>query len=392
MSVSLTTVLGPARPGALLRLLARAPEVPPWPEGIECAGGIPIVRLRGTAGERAERHGRLLAPQIRLLLSRYLGLFMGPARARFLETADRLEAFLEDSEREQIAGLHRGLDDLDLDEVRLAATFLDAHKVALCSTIVTRDRRSGRPLFGRNLDFPSFGVAHRLGAVFVTEARDGIPYAAVGWPGLLGVLSGLNREGLALALNLVYGEADAPDGVPLTFAMRRVLARATDLAAAEEILRATRFASSNNVTVCDACGEAAVFEVGPDRFHVRRADGPIGATNHRASCRRLPRPTPLSCSSHFRYRRLGATRAALATRASVPEVIRALRRAAMPFITLQSMVFHPAERAIRLSTGRVPAARGSFTLLDRDTLFGEDGAAIPKHDEKPPQSAQRPQR
>ncbi len=369
MSDFWTRFLGPARPRTLLG--SRPPAPPPFPDEVPRVEGIPLIRLSGTPRERGERHGRLLGAQVRALVRHYLDRFIGPARARFLEISGRLLASLTDEERDEIEGLAHGLAELRPEDARLAATFLDAHKTVYCSNVVATHHRTGRPLFGRNLDFPSYGIAHRLGAVFVHEASDEIPHATVGWPGLLGALSGMNREGLTLALNLVYGESDASDGVPATFALRRVLARAPDLPAAEDLLRRTRFASTNNVTVCDARGRAGVFEVGPGGTTVRTADGPVWATNHFASCRTRPTLSPLSLSSHVRFRKLASRRRVLEERATGTEVIRALRLAAMPMITLQSMVFEPADRTFRLATGRVPAARGRFVRFGRRLLFGE---------------------
>jgi hypothetical protein len=366
---TLNRMLGPARAGLLA--LRPAIPVPAWGNEVPRHEGMPVVRLAGSARARGERLGRLVGPQIEFLLRTYLQPFVGhgPARISFERVAGRLAEAMRPEEHAELEGVAAGAG-VSLETMRLGTAFLDAHKVALCSTVVVPDRRTGRPLFGRNLDFVSFGVADRLGLVLVHEPEAGIPFVSVGWPGLLGVLSGLNREGLAIALNLVYGEEDADEGVPLTLALQRVLTEATTLEEADRRIRETPFASCNNVTVCDAGGRAAVYEVGPGRLDRRDlAADPLLATNHLASCRVLPDGTPMSVSSHGRYRLLRGMRGSIRRRASLGEVRRALRRVAVPWINLQSMIFDPARRELWLSMGRVPAARGTFVRFPASSLW-----------------------
>jgi hypothetical protein len=161
--------------------------------------------------------------------------------------------------------------------------------------------------------------------------------------------------------------------VPAPLALQRALRTAGDVDAAIEVLSGLRFASTNNLTLVDARGRAAVLEVGPGRFHRRDLDGVLLATNHFASCRAWPRPTPVSLSSHLRYVVLRRFRATLARRPDRPTVLRALRRVAVPGITLQSFLFHPAEAEMELGMGSVPAARGRFVRFDRRTLWGRPG-------------------
>jgi hypothetical protein len=372
MSRSRGAFLGPVRPGLHLPKSPGAP--PPWGTRVERIEGIPVVRLRGTPREQGLAHGAALAPQVRHLIGSYLASVVGSGDGRtpLVRLAERLAEGLLDDETAEIEGLASALGGgVSREDLIVGNTFLDIHRVALCSTIVTRDPRSGRPLFGRNLDFPSFGVAHRLSVVFVHEPSDGAPYVTVGWPGLLGALSGMNRAGVAVAVNLVYGASAADTGVPLTFALRRVLARAGDLADAEEILANVRFASSNNLTVCDVAGRGAACEVGPERF-VKRPFGnePLLTTNHFVTRGMRPTLSPIALSSYYRYACLRLGRGDLGERPGLESMKRALRRVALPLINLQGMIFEPAAGRVHVSMGRVPAARGRFACLGGAALWG----------------------
>jgi isopenicillin-N N-acyltransferase like protein len=372
VSESRGSILGPVRPRLHMPKAAGAP--PPWGSQVEWIDGIPMVRLAGSPEKQGFTHGAALAPQVLHLIGNYLGSVIGSGadRARAVRLAEGLADGLLDDERAELRGLARGTcGDVSREDLIVGNTFLDVHRMALCSTIIVRDPRTGHPLFGRNLDFPSFGVAHRLGVLFVHAPTDGAKYVTVGWPGLLGALSGMNRAGVAVAVNLVYGAPTARTGVPLTLALRRVLTGARDLAGAEDILGGIRFASSNNITVCDAAGRAAVFEVGPDLLERRLLDdGPLLTTNHFVSRGFRPTLSPISISSHYRYARLKLGGRELRRQPGLEAVKRALRRVALPKINLQGMIFEPATARIHLSMGRVPAARGRFVPLGGTALWG----------------------
>lgn len=88
----------------------------------------------------------------------------------------------------------------------------------------------GHTLLARAFDFEVDEVFDRDKAVFFVQEAGLIPFASVAWPGLVGVVSGMNAEGLALVVH--GGRAGEPQtrGEPVVHALRRVLstARTTD--------------------------------------------------------------------------------------------------------------------------------------------------------------------
>ena len=58
-----------------------------------------------------------------------------------------------------------------------------------CSTLFVAPDRSatGRPLMGRNFDFPTFGVLQKYSLVIVCRPDGKHAFASVGFPGLVGV-------------------------------------------------------------------------------------------------------------------------------------------------------------------------------------------------------------
>ncbi|MFZ5481607.1 MAG: C45 family autoproteolytic acyltransferase/hydrolase, partial [Myxococcota bacterium] len=142
--------------------------------------------------------------------------------------------------------------------------------------------RDGRWLLARNFDFDGGRFFDEDKAV-VAVARDGaIPFVHVAILGLSGVVSGLNAEGLAVAV--LAGASDAPvrAGAPMIFAVREVLESARTIGEARAVLERRRGFVSEGILVVDGRrGEAAVLEVTPDDVTVLPATGDaIALSNH----------------------------------------------------------------------------------------------------------------
>src|SRR5438270_234554 len=88
----------------------------------------------------------------------------------------------------------------------------------------------GRPLAGLGLsrDYPTLGAAHQYGLVTVYRPAGKRAFASVGFPGLVGCLSGINDAGLSVAILEVF-QARAGirrldrNGTPYALCYRRLL-------------------------------------------------------------------------------------------------------------------------------------------------------------------------
>jgi isopenicillin-N N-acyltransferase like protein len=105
-----------------------------------------------------------------------------------------------------------------------------------------------------------------------------IPFVSVGWAGMTGVVTGLSKEGIFVAVN--GGRAGEPraDGVPLPFVLREVLERAHSLDEAIEVARGMPVMVSHILFLADAAGDTVIIERSPAKFVVRR--GALFVTNH----------------------------------------------------------------------------------------------------------------
>jgi hypothetical protein len=61
--------------------------------------------------------------------------------------------------------------------------------------------KDGHTLFARAFDFEAGDVFDRDKAVYFVKGENVIPFASVAWPGLIGVMSGMNLEGVAVVVH-----------------------------------------------------------------------------------------------------------------------------------------------------------------------------------------------
>jgi hypothetical protein len=164
-----------------------------------------------------------------------------------------------------------------------------------CSAFATNatPTATGEVWAGRNLDYfvPS-AVGDDVWAatdfmkhhVVTIEYRPegGAHFVSVGWPGFMGVATGLNEHALSLSALVVMAPSSTPLATPATLLYRRVMEEASLLEDAISILRGARRTQGHNVLL--ASGEeraAAVVEYTPRRIQIRRPEnGWIATTNH----------------------------------------------------------------------------------------------------------------
>jgi hypothetical protein len=221
-----------------------------------------------------------------------------------------------------------------------------------CSTAVVRGARAegGTLLFGRNLDFPPEGILEKHSVVIDYAPAEGRRFVAVTWPGLVGVLSGMNRDGLCVAT----ASRRAVDGrLPTCSSCGRARG-----AGPWRRGRAPPAADGQLIMLADAKG-AAVAEATHERLSVREIeDNRLFATND------FRADTDVRCD---RYDKLVDLVAAAKAPLDAKDMEWLLGAVDLGDINVQCMVFIPERREICLSLGRIPAAKEPFVTLRPET-------------------------
>ncbi|MGH7297682.1 MAG: C45 family autoproteolytic acyltransferase/hydrolase [Polyangiaceae bacterium] len=138
----------------------------------------------------------------------------------------------------------------------------------------------GHELVARAFDFEADDSLDRDKVVYLVRERGAIPFASVAWPGFVGVVTGMNAEGVVMVVH--GGRAREPDalGMPVAFSLREALSHGRTAAEAVAILEAQPVMVSHIVFVADGSGEADVVERAPGvPATVRSAHGAAWVTN-----------------------------------------------------------------------------------------------------------------
>jgi hypothetical protein len=260
----------------------------------------------------------------------------------------------------------------------LGNTLFDLKKFVACSALLVEPGRSatGSPLMGRNLDYPSMGYAHDYSLVTVYHPEGARhAFASVGFPGLLGCLSGINDAGLCLAVLEVFQAAPFTcrldrTGTPYALCFRRILEQCGSIEEAHAALTRMRRTTIFNLALADR-RRVAVFEVTTRRvLECSPREGACICTNHFCT----PGLGPLWPFNVYQtFERHCALRQAARApgRLGVAELHRGLHAASNAEETLQTMVFEPAELRLHLASGTCPASAGPLRELDLAPLLSE---------------------
>lgn len=151
-----------------------------------------------------------------------------------------------------------------------------------CTTFTVDETRSRRgPLLARVFDFEVDDVFDESKAVFFVQEEGKIPYASVAWPGLVGVVSGMNLAGVAVVVHGARGGPFSAQGEPVVHALRRVLGEAKTSEDAVRLLDARPAMVSHIVVVQDSSGTALRIERSVGRPGAVIPLGEVAATtNH----------------------------------------------------------------------------------------------------------------
>jgi hypothetical protein len=327
----------------------------------------PIVQLHGTPQEIGAEHAQDLDEKIQTLHHKYLDVYIGGGARRFLAlgAAKMFESYFLPEHLAEVDAL-ASRESMDEREAVLAQCFLDLSPMTACSTITLPASAAPDHVarFGRNLEFAALGVADKYSTVFVYKPAGRYEFVSIGWPGMVGVLSGINQHGLALANMEVTRGIRMPAAMPYTLLYRMLLERCKTVNEAIDLVEKTPRQTANNLMLMDATGDRAVLEITPESVTVRRASDSesLISTNYQ---RGTDCDTTGRC---WRYDRLHQEGEARFGQIGVRQLEAMLAHVSPGKPTLQSMIFEPSTRTIYLSTG-TNAARGTFRRLDLKPYF-----------------------
>ena len=268
-------------------------------------GKLLEVGLRGTPEQIGFEHARLLYPEMvqneGILLGRFQEQVSNPVlRNVLLDLAELRYAHVDRGmsleRRREIAAGARGFSPdpyvgvfptyqrfVYLNALYDMALSFEHSPLIGCTTFTLGgdELADGGGILARAFDFEVDEVFDDHKAVFFVREDGKIPFTSVAWPGLVGVVSGMNAEGVAVVVPGARGGPPQAVGEPVVHALRRVLSTAHSTDEAVSALATQPAMVSHIVILTDQSGRAAVVERVPQQPNFVRFLAPKAVTtNH----------------------------------------------------------------------------------------------------------------
>lgn len=155
-----------------------------------------------------------------------------------------------------------------------------------CSSMAVWGNKTedGQLLLGRNFDFYAGDEFAEDKIVAFIKPNKGIPFMSVTWGGMIGVVSGMNLEGLTVTINAGKSEIPLQAKTPISILAREILQYSTTIDEAIEIAKKREVFVSESIMVASAKEKKVVLiEVSPEKFGIYEVSN----------------TTQLICSNHF---------------------------------------------------------------------------------------------
>jgi hypothetical protein len=154
-----------------------------------------------------------------------------------------------------------------------------------CSSLAVwnENTEDGDLLIGRNFDFYVGDDFARNKLVEFVQPEEGIPYMSVSWPGMLGVVSGMNKEGITVTINAGKSKIPWTAKTPISLVTREILQFAGNIEEAVAIAKKRKVFVSESILVGSAHDKnAVIIEVSPKNFGVYKVQNTsrVLCTNH----------------------------------------------------------------------------------------------------------------
>jgi tetratricopeptide (TPR) repeat protein len=144
--------------------------------------------------------------------------------------------------------------------------------------------RNGHLLLARNFDFNAGRCFDTNKIVYRVKPDRGLGYISVAWPGMIGVVSGMNDAKIAVTVNACYTKLPWGTGTPVALMLRQVLQYASSLDEAADLIAKTHVCVSDAYLIADGkTGRAIIVEKSPGHTAVRRpgeGEDTIVCSNH----------------------------------------------------------------------------------------------------------------
>lgn len=249
----------------------------------------------------------------------------------------------------------------------------------------------GELLIGRNFDFYVGDEFAKNKVVSLVKPEVGIPYLAISWPGMVGVVSGMNKEGLTVTINAGKSKIPLAAKTPISLVTREILENAKNIKEAIIIAKKRKVFVSESIMVGSALDKKAVLiEISPKNIGVYEVQNSskLFCTNHFQSdeYKNDKRNNKQIAESHSEYRFEKLQKLVNANDKLNPESMAKILRdksglkgkeigygnekALNQLLAHHAVIFSPEKKLVWVSSN--PYQLGEFVCYDLDKIFANN--------------------
>lgn len=262
-----------------------------------------------------------------------------------------------------------------------------------CSSFASwgQNTKDGKLLIGRNFDFYAGDDFAKNKIIAFVEPEEGHKFMSVTWGGMIGVVSGMNDQGLTVTINAGKSQFPLIAKTPVSLVTREILQYASTIEEAIAIAKKREVFVSESIFVGSAKDKkAAVIEVSPKKFgvyEVPNASNQLICSNHFQSAAYADdeknRKHIIESHSQYRYERMEELLDE--TKKVTPEkVVDILRnregldedtigygneKALNQMLAHHGIVFQPEDLLVWVSSS--PYQMGEFVAYDLNEVFSD---------------------
>ncbi|WP_129409178.1 C45 family autoproteolytic acyltransferase/hydolase [Marinitoga lauensis] len=252
---------------------------------IEKVGNLKILYLSGTHSEIGYQHGLALKEEIskmRNLLSKELENKNFFEKIVIRYTMKNYFRSIPSEYKKEMSAIAKA-SGASLDTILLLNIYDELFNLYGCTNVSVWGKKSvdGNIIHGRNLDYFLSDKLWNLNVLFVYNATDGNNFISLTWPGLIGVLTGMNNKGISLGSMTSVSINQQTNGIPTGILYRIIMENAKNISDVENILKANKRTIGNNLMISSKNDKkTVVFEF--DSKNLERVESKewIVSTNH----------------------------------------------------------------------------------------------------------------
>jgi predicted choloylglycine hydrolase len=266
-----------------------------------------------------------------------------------------------------------------------------------CSSFAVWGNKSedGKLLIGRNFDFYAGDDFAKNKIIAFVNPTEGYKFMSVTWAGMIGVVSGMNEQGLTVTINAGKSEIPLIAKTPISLLTREILQFASNIDEAIAIAQKRQVFVSESIFVGSANDKKAItIEVSPTKFGVYEVENTtqLICTNHFQSSAYADDKNNIKhiaeSHSQYRYKKL-ETLLNAAQKLTVKDAVAILRnkeglennsigygneKALNQLLAHHGIVFKPESRQVWVSSN--PYQLGEFVAYDLNEVFKDSSSKL----------------